>query len=115
MIFTGDSMRFSIALVLGVLLGGFISAVIGGRFAFSGFTNERSLSRYALGGVLMGFGGVTALGCTIGQGVTGVSTASPASIIALLAIVTGAAATMRGRNRQATKARSVALVGAHHA
>lgn len=68
MIFTGDSIRFSIALVVGVLVGALVSSISGGRFAFKGFTNESSLFRYASGCVLIGFGGVTALGCTIGNG-----------------------------------------------
>lgn len=92
MIFTGDSIRFSIALVGGLLLGAFASAIIGGRFAFVGFTGERDLLRYASGGLLMGFGGVTALGCTIGQGVTGLSTLAPASVLATASIFMGAAA-----------------------
>ena len=43
----------------------------------------------------MGFGGVTAMGCTIGQGITGVSTLALGSFITLLAIVAGAAATLK--------------------
>ena len=49
----------------------------------------------ATGGVLMGFGGVTALGCTIGQGLTGFSTLAVGSILAFLAIVAGSALTMK--------------------
>lgn len=95
MIFTGDTIRFSIALVIGVLGGAAVSAVIAGRFRFSGFVDEKSVLRYIAGGVLMGFGGVTALGCTVGQGLSGVSTASPASILALTSIVLAAYATMK--------------------
>jgi uncharacterized membrane protein YedE/YeeE len=39
--------------------------------------------------MLMGIGGILALGCTIGQGITGVSTLSLGSLLALAAIVTG--------------------------
>lgn len=95
MIFTGDTIRFSIALVGGVLVGAFISAVISGRFRFHGFVDERSVLRYLSGAVLMGFGGVTALGCTVGQGVTGLSTAAPSSLISLVAILAGSFATMK--------------------
>lgn len=90
MIFTGDTLRFSIALVGGVLAGAFVSALIGGRFRFQGFTSEASVLRYLAGGVLMGFGGVTALGCTVGQGLSGLSTAAPSSMIAVTAIIAGA-------------------------
>jgi len=103
MIFTGDTIRFSIALVLGTLIGAFASSLVSSRFAFTGFTNERSLLRYATGGVLMGFGGVTALGCTVGQGLSGVSTASPASLLAILAIVAGGWATIRWQQRRAAE------------
>ncbi len=89
MIFTGDTIRFSIALLGGVLLGAFVSALIGGRLRYQGFLTEGSLVRYLAGGLLMGFGGVTALGCSVGQALTGVSTASLSSVIAMLAIAAG--------------------------
>ncbi|MEO1161969.1 MAG: YeeE/YedE family protein, partial [Pseudomonadota bacterium] len=60
MIFTGDTIRFSVALLGGVLVGALVSAVIGRRFSLTGFTAENSLARYLAGGLLMGFGGVTA-------------------------------------------------------
>jgi uncharacterized membrane protein YedE/YeeE len=51
------------------------------------------------GAVLMGFGGVTAMGCTIGQGLSGVSTLALGSFIALAGIVAGAVATMKWQQR----------------
>jgi hypothetical protein len=51
--------------------------------------------RHILGGILMGFGGVVALGCTIGQGITGFSTLALGSILTFAAIIAGAAATMK--------------------
>jgi hypothetical protein len=71
MIFTGVSANYVIALLGGVLAGAFGSALIGGRVRFKGFQSEGSLLRYIAGGVLMGFGGVTALGCSVGQGLSG--------------------------------------------
>ena len=44
---------------------------------------------------LMGFGGVTALGCTIGQGITGVSTLAVGSLLALAAIIMGSVMAVR--------------------
>jgi uncharacterized membrane protein YedE/YeeE len=99
MIFTGDTLRFSVALFGGVLAGAFLSALAGQRFRFQGFTSEGSIVRYATGGLLMGFGGVTALGCSVGQGLSGVSTASLSSVIAVLAIAAGGYATLVWRNR----------------
>ncbi|PCJ89154.1 MAG: hypothetical protein COA52_12495 [Hyphomicrobiales bacterium] len=95
MIYTGDTIRFSIALVGGVISGAFVSSVVFGRFKFRGFTSEISVLRYIAGGLLMGFGGVTALGCTVGQGIAGLSTAAPSSMIALAAIVLGGYAAMK--------------------
>ena len=48
-----------------------------------------------VGGILMGFGGVTALGCTVGQGLSGVSTLALGSFLAFFAIIAGSAATMK--------------------
>lgn len=45
----------------------------------------------------MGIGGVLAMGCTIGQGITGVSTLSLGSFIALGSIIFGSALTMKIR------------------
>ena len=53
------------------------------------------LVRHIVGGILMGFGGVTALGCTIGQGVTGFSTLAVGSLLTTAAIIAGAAVTMK--------------------
>ena len=49
----------------------------------------------ALGGFLMGFGGVVALGCTVGQGITGMSTLALGSMLALISITFGSALTMK--------------------
>lgn len=94
MIHTGDKLRFGIALVAGVMAGAFTSALARGAFKPAGFRSEFSLLRYALGGLLMGFGGVTALGCSMGQGVTGFGTLSIGSVIALAGIIAGARLTI---------------------
>lgn len=90
MIATGDSLRYTIALVAGVLVGAFASASVGGRLRLQGFLSETAPLRYAAGGLLMGFGGVTAMGCTVGQGLSGVSTLAIGPFIALAAIIAGA-------------------------
>jgi len=95
MIFTGDTIRFSVALLGGVLIGAFASALVSGRLHYKGFTSQSSLVRYLSGGLLMGFGGVTALGCSIGQGLSGISTASLSSVMAVLAIAAGGYGMMR--------------------
>ncbi|MGI9386979.1 MAG: YeeE/YedE thiosulfate transporter family protein, partial [Methyloligellaceae bacterium] len=54
------------------------------------FDGRREMRRHLLGAFLMGFGGVFALGCTVGQGMTGISTLSIGSPLALLGIFIGA-------------------------
>jgi uncharacterized membrane protein YedE/YeeE len=51
--------------------------------------------RHILGGMLMGFGGVLALRCTVGQGISGMSTLALGSLLTLTAIIFGAALTMK--------------------
>jgi hypothetical protein len=109
MIFTGDTIRFSIALVLGVIVGAAASASIGGRFKFTGFADEKSILRYDAGDALMGFGGITALGCSVGQGLSGISTASPASTLALGSIVLAAYAAMKIQRAPAIGAGSLVV------
>lgn len=80
---------FGIAGVLGMLLGSAAMALVTRTFRWEGFAGVEDVSNHVVGGVLMGFGGVTALGCTIGQGLTGVSTLAVGSIITLASIIVG--------------------------
>jgi len=80
---------FGIAGVLGMLAGSAAVALATRTFRWEGFASVEDLVNHIVGGVLMGFGGVTALGCTIGQGLTGMSTLAIGSVIATLSIVAG--------------------------
>ena len=84
-----------IAAVAGVLVGSAISALQSKTFRWEGFANPRDLGQHLLGSVLMGVGGVTAMGCTFGQGLSGISTLSLNSVVALAAIVVGAVVSLR--------------------
>ncbi|MDH5331026.1 MAG: YeeE/YedE family protein, partial [Aquincola sp.] len=86
---------FGIASAAGVLLGSCAYAVAAGKFRWEGFASLADLRNQLAGAVLMGFGGVTAMGCTIGQGLTGISTLSIGSLLALAGILGGAVATMK--------------------
>ena len=86
---------FGVAAVVGVIAGSFAYAVISKNFRVEGFRDAKDTASHMLGGVLMGFGGVTCLGCTIGQGISGFSTLAMGSIISFFAIVAGAALTMK--------------------
>jgi uncharacterized membrane protein YedE/YeeE len=86
---------FGIAAVAGIILGSATYALASRTFRWEGFAGPADTANHVLGGILMGFGGVTALGCTIGQGLTGFSTLALGSILAFLAIVAGSALTMK--------------------
>jgi hypothetical protein len=83
---------FGIAGVLGMAAGSAATALATGVFRWEGFASTEDLVNHIAGGVLMGFGGVTALGCTIGQGLTGISTLALGSFLAFGAIVAGCVA-----------------------
>ena len=95
MTFTGATINFGIAAVGGVIVGSFLAARASGTFQIEGFTLADDMIRHIVGAALMGTGGVMALGCTIGQGITGMSTLALASLIALLSIIAGGICGMR--------------------
>ncbi len=81
--------------VLGVILGSFLWSLLTRRFRIEWFASFKDFYTHAIGGVLMGFGGVLGLGCTIGQGVTGVSTLALGSFMTLGSIILGSTLTMK--------------------
>jgi len=90
---------FGVASVFGALLGALAGALASGRFKLTGFADRGDTLRNIGGGALMGIGGVLALGCTIGQGVTGVATLAVGSMLTLVAIVVGGVIGMRWLER----------------
>lgn len=86
---------FGIATALGVIAGSAAYALVSKSFRLEAFRDATDMLRHIAGGILMGFGGVVALGCTVGQGITGFSTLALGSIVTFLAIVAGSAATMK--------------------
>jgi uncharacterized membrane protein YedE/YeeE len=100
MLWTDKSMRvtFGIASAMGVVLGSFAYAISTRQFRWEGFASMEDLRTQLIGAMLMGFGGVTAVGCTVGQGLSGVSTLALGSFIALAGIVGGAVVTMKYQN-----------------
>ena len=95
MSFTGATINFGIAVIFGVIAGSFAYAIISGKFRIETFSNRAEMVSHLVGGALMGFGGVLSVGCTIGQGVTGVSSLAMGSALAVLSIVFGSALTMK--------------------
>jgi uncharacterized membrane protein YedE/YeeE len=86
---------FGIAGVLGMLAGSAAYALASRSFRWEGFGSVEDVGNHIVGAILMGFGGVTALGCTIGQGITGVSTLAVGSFLALAAIIMGSVVALR--------------------
>lgn len=95
MTYTGATIKFGVAIVLGVIAGAFAYSIMTRQFRFEGFTSLADTGRHVVGALLMGFGGIVGFGCTIGQGVSGMSTLSIGSMLTLAAIVLGAAVTMK--------------------
>ncbi|HEX7053294.1 MAG TPA: YeeE/YedE family protein [Burkholderiales bacterium] len=86
---------YGIASAAGVIAGSAAYALATRSFRWEGFRDAEDTANHIVGGALMGFGGITALGCTIGQGISGFSTLALGSILTFAAIVAGAAATMK--------------------
>ena len=97
MLWTDASLRvtFGIASAVGLIVGSMAWALASRQFRLEGFASSGDTRDHLLGAVLMGFGGVTALGCTLGQGISGVSTLAVGSLLAIASIVAGSVATMK--------------------
>ncbi len=97
MLWTDKSLKltFGIASALGIVLGSLAWALYNKSFRWEGFANFQDLRNQLVGAMLMGFGGVTAMGCTVGQGLSGISTLALGSLIALLSICAGCVGMLR--------------------
>ena len=98
LIYFSDSnkvLTLGVVSVLGVVVGAAAHALATRTFRWEGFAGTRDTALHLLGAVCMGVGGVTAMGCTIGQGLSGISTLSLTSVLALVGIGGGALAGLR--------------------
>ncbi|OAN49811.1 hypothetical protein A6A04_18745 [Paramagnetospirillum marisnigri] len=95
MSFTGATIDFGVAAVGGVILGSFLAAKASGSFQLESFTGADDMLRHMMGAALMGTGGVLAMGCTVGQGITGMSTLALSAPIALGSILFGGVVGMK--------------------
>ncbi len=86
---------FGLVAVFGVILGSLLWSLLSRSFRLEWFVNFKDFFMHFIGAMLMGFGGVMAMGCTIGQGITGVSTLAIGSILTFFSIVFGSALTMK--------------------
>jgi uncharacterized membrane protein YedE/YeeE len=101
MYFSDGSKRLTLGMVWvpGLILGSFLSAFHEGSFRWEGFTQTPDLVAHLLGGLLMGVGGVMAMGCTFGQGLSGLSTLSWGSLLAVSGMASGAWLTLQWQMR----------------
>jgi len=86
---------FGMVALFGVIVGSFLYAIMSKTFRIEWFNSWKDFFIHVVGASMMGIGGVLAMGCTIGQGVTGVSTLSLGSILAVSSIIMGSAITMK--------------------
>ena len=93
--FSGIYLTFGVATVAGVIAGSFVYTVVFRKVRLEWFVSWQDFGAHVVGGLLMGVGGVLAMGCTIGQGITGVSTLALGSILTILSIIAGSALTMK--------------------
>lgn len=103
MYFSDGTKKLSLGMAsaLGLLLGAWAHAFWQGDFRWEGFKQTEDLVLHLLGGALMGMGGVLAMGCTIGQGLSGLSTLSLGSFLAVLGIVAGGVAALSWQQHRA--------------
>ncbi len=99
MLSTGLTLNFGIVTVAGVFAGSLVTALATQRFHWEGYSSPQHMLRSVSGAVLMGVGGATALGCSVGQGLTGLSTLALGSFVAVAGIFLGTAIGLRGALR----------------
>jgi uncharacterized membrane protein YedE/YeeE len=95
--FSDKSKVLTIAIVttVGVVVGSALHALASRSFRWEGFRDAGDTAHHLVSAVLMGVGGVTAMGCTIGQGLSGLSTLSLTSFVAVTGIIAGAVAGLK--------------------
>jgi len=93
--FDSALLTFGLISVFGVILGSFLWSLITRSFRIEWFFDFKDFRNHIFGAILMGFGGVLALGCTIGQGITGMSTLALGSILSFISIIFGSTLTMK--------------------
>lgn len=88
-------LTLGIVSVFGVVAGSAVYSLFSRNFRWEGFRDVQDTANHLAGAALMGVGGVCAMGCTVGQGLSGISTLSATSFVALAAILAGCAAGLK--------------------
>jgi uncharacterized membrane protein YedE/YeeE len=92
---TSKHLTLGVVSVAGVVFGAWVQAMLAREFRWEGFQGTRDTALHLVGAACMGVGGVTAMGCTVGQGLSGLSTLGLTSVIAVAGIVLGALGGLR--------------------
>lgn len=92
---SSNYVTFALIAAAGVISGSLLYSILFRKFRIEWFSGWKDFVAHIIGAVLMGIGGVLAIGCTIGQAITGVSTLALGSFITFAAIVFGSALTMK--------------------
>ena len=90
-----NELSFGVSMVCGVLAGTFFMSFVNKKYSF-GCTSGQNINKVKynmIGGALMGTGGIMAIGCTVGQGLTGLSTLAFSSALAIISIFISAVIT----------------------
>jgi hypothetical protein len=98
---TSKTLSFAMVIALGIVVGSAVSAIQKGQWRLQGFSNTADTLNHLIGGALMGIGGVTALGCTFGQGLSGMSTLALSSFITVAGMIIGVFLGLRYLERSA--------------
>ena len=98
---TSKTLSFAMVIALGIVAGSALSAIQKGQWRLQGFSNTADTLNHMIGGALMGIGGVTALGCTFGQGLSGMSTLALSSFITVAGMILGVFLGLRYLERSA--------------
>ena len=88
-------LSFGVVTVVGVIVGSFLYTLLFRKIRIEWFVTRNDFLLHMAGAILMGIGGVLGMGCTIGQGISGVSTLALGSIVTVIAIIAGSAMTMK--------------------
>jgi uncharacterized membrane protein YedE/YeeE len=108
--YTGVQPSFGAGVVTGVALGAALAAWRRHDMRWEACDDARELSRHLGGAALMGFGGMIALGCTVGQGLSAFSALAVSAPITIFCIAVGArlglAWLLEGSVRHAFRAQS---------
>ena len=96
-------LSFGIVLVVGVVVGSFLYTLIVRKLRIEWFASWGDFFNHVIGATLMGVGGILGMGCTIGQGITGVATLALGSFVTVIAIIAGSAGTMKYQYYRITK------------